>query len=467
MNIFVVSLGCSKNLVDTEVMLGLLARRGCMVVEDPAKADCLLVNTCSFLLTAVEESLDRIMELARMKEKKKRLVVAGCLVSRYGDEILKEIPEVDALVSPAGLPAVIAAVYGGGQNPPAPDTGLSSRDPGLLTLDSGLSILPRGLSTLDSELSPLDSELCFPFPPRYLSGPPHRAYLKIGEGCSNRCAFCLIPSLRGEFASRSRESLMAEMDHLARIGVREVTLVAQDSGSYGMDGGEENLPALLESLLSVREDHFWLRTLYVHPRRVTDELLTVMGSDSRVCRYLDIPFQHVSPGVLGRMGRSDAPPPLEMVARIRDRLPGVFLRSTLMTGFPGETDRDFEDLMDFLGEARIDHLGVFCYSREEGTPAAAMDGQVDPEVARERADLLMQEQALISSKNLADLRGREMEILVEGMDEDGPWGRHQGQAPEVDGVVRLGREAGPGRFVRVRITGSGDYDLEAKILDPE
>ncbi|MBN2720906.1 MAG: TRAM domain-containing protein, partial [Proteobacteria bacterium] len=175
----------------------------------------------------------------------------------------------------------------------------------------------------------------------------------------------------------------------------------------------------------------------------------------------------VSPGVLGRMGRSDAPPPLEMVARIRDRLPGVFLRSTLMTGFPGETDQDFEDLLEFLGKARIDHLGVFSYSREEGTPAASMDGQVDPETARERADLLMQEQAVISAENLASLHGREMEILVEGQDEDGPWGRHQGQAPEVDGVVRLDRESGAGRFVRVRITGSGDYDLEATILDPE
>ena len=240
--------------------------------------------------------------------------------------------------------------------------------------------------------------------------------------------------------------------------------MAQDSGSYGVDGGETNLPALLESLLSVRADHFWLRILYVHPRRVTDELLTVMGSDSRICPYLDIPFQHVSPGVLGRMGRSDAPPPLETLARIRHRLPGVFLRSTLMTGFPGETGRDFEDLLEFLHQARIDHLGVFPYSREEGTPAAAMDGQVNPDVARERADLVMQIQAQISSEKLADLRGREMDILVEDRDEEGPWGRHQGQAPEVDGVVRLDREAGAGRFLRVRITGSGDYDLEGKIL---
>ncbi|MBN2720892.1 MAG: radical SAM protein, partial [Proteobacteria bacterium] len=311
MKIFIVSLGCSKNLVDTEVMLGCLARRGCMVVEDPEKADCFLVNTCAFLLSAVEESLDRIIELARMKGKRKRLVVAGCLVSRYGDEILKEIPEVDALVSPADLPAVIAAVYGGRegnvQSSPGPLTlpsELSTLPSELSTLPSELSTLNSELFTLDSGLSPLDSGLSFPFPPRYLSGPPHRAYLKIGEGCSNRCAFCLIPDLRGEFASRSRQSLMAEMDHLARSGIREVTLVAQDSGSYGMDGGEGSLPALLESLLSVREDHFWLRTLYVHPRRVTDELLTVMGSDSRICRYLDIPFQHVSPGVLGRMGRS-------------------------------------------------------------------------------------------------------------------------------------------------------------------
>jgi len=438
MKIFVVSLGCSKNLVDTEVMLGFLTRSGCRVIDEPAQADCLLVNTCSFLLDAVEESLDSIMVLARWKTQDgpKRLVVTGCLVSRYGEEILKEIPEVDALVHPANLESVVEAVFGRSQRTRSPRSGLT-------TLDSGLS---------------------FPFPPRVLSFPSHRAYLKIGEGCSNRCSFCLIPSLRGEFESRSPDSLRAEIKHLLQAGAREITLVAQDSGRFGMDTGEGSLPVLLNSLLSVTSDLFWLRVLYIHPRRVTDELIRAVGSDERICRYLDIPFQHASPRILEKMGRSDAPPPLETVEKVRDLLPGVFLRTTLMTGFPGETGKDFEQVLEFLGKARVDHLGVFPYSREEGTLAAVMDGQVDPDVARERAQILMQEQALISSEKLSMLIGKEMTVLVEGLDEDGPWGRHQGQAPEVDGVVRLNREVEAGSFVNVRITGSGDYDLEGEII---
>ena len=264
--------------------------------------------------------------------------------------------------------------------------------------------------------------------------------------------------------SRVRESVVAEMGHLVRAGVREVTLVAQDSGRYGLDTGEGSLADLLGSLLAVSPGFFWLRVLYVHPKRVTDELLAAMGSDERMCPYLDIPFQHVSPAILDRMGRSDAPPPLETVERVRRLLPGVFLRTTLMTGFPGETEGDFEQLLEFVREARIDHLGVFSFSREEGTPAAGLGGQVDPAAARERARVLMEEQARISSEKLSALCGEEMTVLVEGRDEEGPYGRHRGQAPEVDGVVRLDRPAGEGAFVRVRITGSGDYDLKGRLM---
>jgi len=432
MKISVVSLGCNKNLVDTEVMLGHLTQAGCEVVDDPAVADCLFVNTCSFLQEAVEESLDHLVELAAIKSsaRGKRIVVAGCLVSRYGEEILKEIPEIDALVPPDDLESVVRAVTG------------SERLP-------------------NSELSTLNSELSFP--PRVLSWPPHRAYLKIGEGCSNRCSYCLIPTLRGESVSRTSKSLFAEMEHLIRSGVKEITLVAQDSGGYGKDGQKGSLASLIKSLLSIAGD-YWLRVMYVHPSGVTDELLAVLASDQRVCRYLDIPFQHVSPAILRGMGRESAPPAAEVVRKIRRILPDVFLRTTFMTGFPGETDQDFEMVRDFLAEGHIDHLGVFAYSREEGTAAAWMKDQVDPQTARDRADALLLEQVEISSDKLARFIGREMKVLFEDNDEEGPYGRHQGQAPEVDGVVRLDRKAS-GNFATVKITGSGEYDLEGEVLE--
>jgi ribosomal protein S12 methylthiotransferase len=452
-------------LVDTEIMLAHLVKAGCVLVDEPEEADCLLVNTCSFLTEAVEESLDRIVELGRMKEGggPVRLVVTGCLVSRYGDEILKEVPEVDALVWPTDLESVVEAVLSRAANHATstvkPQT--SNVEPQTANTTSS------GLSTLDPSTG-LGAGSGFSFPPRILSWPPHRAYLKIGDGCSNRCSYCLIPSIRGEFSSRAPDSLLAEMEYLVQGGVREVTLVAQDSGRYGTDLGDGTLPALIGSLMSIPGD-YWLRVLYVHPKRVTEELLAVMGSDPRVCRYLDIPFQHVSPRVLERMGRGDSPMPMEVVDKVRARLPGVFLRTTLMAGFPGETDGDFRMLLEFLENACIDHLGVFAYSREEGTAAALMDGQVEPDLARERAGRLMRKQAKISTEKLSEFVGKEMTVLAEDNDEDGPFGRHQGQAPEVDGVVRLDREAERGEFVSVRITDSGMYDLEGEVVssDPE
>jgi ribosomal protein S12 methylthiotransferase len=450
--IAVTSLGCNKNLVDTEVMLAHLKSAGCILVDEPGEADCLLINTCSFLTDAVEESLDRIVELAQLKGEggPGRLVVTGCLVSRYGDEILKEIPEVDALVRPTHLDSVVEAIQGG------------ERSTEGRVAEKATSDAKRQTSNAELQTSNPD----FPFPPRILSWPPHRAYLKIGEGCSNRCSYCLIPSIRGAFVSRDRDSLLAEMKYLIQSGVREVTLVAQDSGRYGSDQGAGSLPDLMESLQSVSGD-YWLRVLYVHPERVSDSLLSTMGSDPRICRYLDIPFQHISARILHRMGRGDSPAPMEVVQKVRARLPGVSLRTTLMTGFPGETDRDFEMLLDFLECARIEHLGVFAYSREEGTAAGAMDDQVDPGLARERAGILMKEQARVSSEKLAESVGKEMTVIVEDNDEDGPFGRHQGQAPEVDGVVRLDREAERGSFVQVRITGSDVYDLEGEVADSD
>jgi len=445
MKIAVVSLGCNKNLVDTEVMLGHLHKAGCVVVEEPEEADCLLINTCSFLTEAVEESLDRIVELAQLKREggPERLVVTGCLVSRYGDEILKEVPEVDALVPHKDLEKVIEAVKGKGS----------------------ASVLDLDLES-DLNFKPQTSNVKQPFPFRVRSHPEHRAYIKIGEGCSNWCAYCLIPSIRGEFVSRPSSSLVSEMEYLIGQGVREVTLVAQDSGRYGQDLGEDSLPSLVRSFLSVTGE-YWLRVLYVHPSRVSDELLEVIASDPRTCRYIDVPFQHVSAPVLGRMGRGDAPAPMDVVRHVRSAIPDVFLRTTLMTGFPGETEEDFNELLHFIREAGIDHLGVFPYSLEEGTPAAGMKDQVPPDVARSRADRLMEKQAEISAQRLSRLVGQELTVLAEGFDEKGPFGRHQGQAPEVDGVVRLDEDVESGSFIRVRITDSDIYDLKGEVLEQE
>jgi len=442
MKVSVVSLGCNKNLVDTEIMLGHLHKAGCVVVEEPEDADCLLINTCSFLTEAVEESLDRIVDLAQLKGEggPRRLVVTGCLVSRYGDEILKEIPEIDALVPHKDLESVVRAVIG--QN------------------------AERRTQNAELNLKPQTSNSKHSFPFRVRTHPPHRAYIKIGEGCSNWCAYCLIPSIRGEFVSRPSFSLIDEMNYLVDQGVREVTLVAQDSGRYGQDRGEDNLASLVRSLLAIPGD-YWLRILYVHPSRVSDDLLDVIVSDPRICRYLDVPFQHVSTSVLERMGRGGAPAPMDVVRRIRVAIPDVFLRTTLMTGFPGETEKDFNELLHFIQEADIDHLGVFPFSLEEGTPAAEMKDQVSHGVAKSRADKLMEVQAGLSAQRLTRLVGQKLTVLAEGFDEKGPFGRHQGQAPEVDGVVRLDEDVDAGSFVKVRITDSDVYDLKGEVLDQE
>ena len=460
MKVSVVSLGCNKNLVDTEVMLGHLHKAGCVVVEEPEDADCLLINTCSFLTEAVEESLDRIVELAQIKGEggPTRLVVTGCLVSRYGDEILKEVPEVDALVPHSDLASVIEAVLGRD----AEDQGEGRGAQGGEEQDGVRGAECEEEQVLNPESSILNSESSFPF--RIRSHPEHRAYIKIGEGCSNWCAYCLIPSIRGEFASRPVASIVSEMKDLIDHGVLEATLVAQDSGRYGQDLGEGSLPSLLRSLLTVPGD-YWLRVLYVHPSRVTDELLEVIASDPRICRYLDVPFQHVSAAVLERMGRGEAPSPIDVVRRVRHAMPDVYLRTTLMTGFPGETEEDFNDLLHFIQQAGIDHLGIFPYSLEEGTPAAGMKDQVPPDVARSRADKLMEVQAGLSTQRLSRLVGQELTVLAEGFDEKGPFGRHQGQAPEVDGVVRLDEDVEAGTFVQVLITDSGVYDLKGEVIE--
>lgn len=425
MKLAVISLGCSKNLVDTEVMLGYLRRSGCRFVDNPEGADCVLINTCSFLTEAVEESLDCILELVQLKKAGtvQRVVVTGCAVSRFGEDLLEQIPEIDAFVHPKSLEEVVEAVTG-----------------------------VRAAVNLQS-----------PFPERMLSLPSHRAYLKVGEGCSNHCTYCMIPRLRGEFESRSISSVVEETGWLLEQGVREITLVSQDTGRFGVDKGDKTLAELIQSVLNL-PGNYWLRVLYLHPSRVNSAFLESLETDARACRYLDIPFQHVSEGVLGKMGRGDAPHPRQVLELVRAHMPDVFIRTTLMTGFPGEKPADFRELIRFVRESGIHHLGVFPYSREDGTPAASMDDQVAPELARERAQILIEEQEKVSRSLLKELVEIEFEVLGEGDDEDGSFGRHRGQAPEVDGVVRLDRPVDAGEFVRVKITDSDVYDLYGEVL---
>jgi len=423
----VISLGCSKNLVDTEVMLGHLAAQGYQILEDFDEVDCLLVNTCAFLSEAVTESLDQIVELAKQKGEGRadRLVVTGCMVSRYGEDLGGEIPEIDGVVHPKNLEGIVEAVTG---------------------------------------KKPIKRSEHDKFPPRLRSFPYHRAYLKIGEGCSNHCSYCMIPSLRGEFSSREVSSILDEVRWLLDQDVSEITLVSQDSGRYGLDGPTGSLSGLLREVLKIEGD-CWLRVLYIHPSRVDEELLDVMASDERVCRYLDVPFQHVSARILDLMGREDAPDARDVLELVRRRLPDVSIRSTLMTGFPGETEEDFNELLQFVKNAGIDHLGVFPYSREEGTLAADFPGQVPHELARERMNILLAAQKNVSAALLKALVGKNLEVVIEGADEEGTYGRHRGQAPEVDGVVYLDRPQVLGDVVSVRITESSAYDLTGEILD--
>jgi len=420
----VISLGCSKNLVDTEVMLAHLTSEGFTILEEFDHVDCVLVNTCAFLTEAITESLDEIMAIVRIKEegRTKRLVVTGCMVSRFGDRLLEQVPEIDGVVHPTDLAGVVEAVTG------------------------------RKKTAKKEEV----------FPARLRSFPYHRAYVKIGEGCSNHCTYCTIPGIRGEFSSRELSSITDEIRWLLDEGTSEITLVSQDTGRYGLDGDGLSLAHLVSEILRIPGD-YWLRVMYVHPSRVNEELLGTLASDDRVCPYLDIPFQHVSKKILELMGRGSAPGAGDVISMARERIPGLYLRTTLMTGFPGETGGDFEKMLEFVRTGQVNHLGVFPYSLEEGTLAAGFQDQVPVELARERMEILLSEQEKMSASFLRSMVGRVLKVMAEGADENGAFGRHRGQAPEVDGVVYLDSSPVLGDVVNVEITGSSTHDLTGKV----
>ncbi len=435
----ILTLGCAKNSVDAEVLTGLLVKAGCRIVSR-SPADVGIVNTCGFIRDAKEESIGEILAMAREKERGRirRLVVAGCLAKRYREELPGALPEVDLFVGPGDIPAL----------------------PGLLR---GLFAGAQPRSFVGTAALPEEA-----YRHRYREKGEASAYLKIQEGCDHRCAYCTIPDIRGPLASRDRDSLLAEARMLVRRGAREINLVGQDITSYGAERGEKRgLARLVRALCAIRGIR-WVRLLYLYPGRIDDELIDLVAEGGKVCRYLDIPVQHIDARVLAGMGRRYGPDEVwALLARLRERVPGIFLRTSLIVGFPGESAAAFDRLLRFVHESRWDYLGVFPYSREEGTPACAMGRQVGEAVKRERARRVQDAQIDILAARNAGMVGEEVEVLVEEARRGGrAVGRHRGQAPEVDGNVLLsGTGASPGRFCRARVTGARAWDLLAKPVD--
>lgn len=442
MKILFVSLGCDKNLVDSEVMLGMLAEQGYSFTEDEEQADIVVVNTCCFINDAKEESIQSILEMAERKKtgKLKLLIVTGCLAQRYREEIQEEIPEVDAILGTTAIDKiadVIRELTGGTHH--------------------------NYFEDINAPCSPKQAK-------RVVTTGGYYAYLKIAEGCDKHCTYCIIPKVRGNYRSVPMERLLKEASELAESGVKELILVAQETTLYGVDlYGKKSLPELLHRLCEIPELE-WIRILYCYPEEITDELIQTIKSEDKVCNYLDIPIQHGSDAVLRRMGRKTSQQELkEMIAKLRSEIPDICLRTTLITGFPGETEEDYEELYRFVNEMEFDRLGVFTYSQEEDTPAAAMEDQIPEEVKEQRRGELMELQQAIAFEKAESAVGRTMTAMIEGrIVEDGVCiARTYMDAPNVDGYVFIDtdRDLMSGTFVKVKITGSNEYDLIGEMCD--
>ena len=436
-----VSLGCAKNLVDTEVMLGIMQSHGIELTANPADADILIVNTCAFILSAKEESITTILNLAEYKQngRCRSLIVAGCLGQLYRRELLDEMPEADAIIGTGAWNRIMEAI----------EETLSGR---------------RVVLIGERELI-YDAET-----PRLRTTPDYTAYVKISEGCNNRCAFCTIPLIRGKQISRPIEDIRAEVESLAAQGVKEINLIAQDTTAYGLDlYGKPKLVELLREL--VKTDIHWIRILYAYPRRFTDELIDLIAAEPKICNYVDLPLQHASNDILKRMNRPDTRESIEeLLNKIRERIPNVAIRSTFIVGFPGETDEDFLELKNFLQTQRLDKVGIFTYSREEDTPAYDFPDQISEEVMQERYHDLMSMQSLISQELNEELEGHELEVLIENRDEEVPEvvaGRSYRDAPEVDGLVYIENDgrSKAGDIVRVKVLAGFVYDIAAERID--
>jgi ribosomal protein S12 methylthiotransferase len=470
-----ISLGCPKNLVDSEVMMGLLDRAGARLTSHPEKAEILIVNTCSFIDTAKQESIDAILEMANYKKTgaAKKLIVAGCLVERYRDEIRKSIPEVDAVVGTGELDAILEAaglvVPAGspfsilsGELAASRPEGERREQQGRFRRDDWEGAARQLPTYLYDETSP-----------RLLTTPKSSAYIKIAEGCDHPCSFCVIPNLRGKFRSRRFDSVVAEARQLVAQGVEEITLIGQDTTCYGEDLGlKDALAELLDAVAAV-DGVRWLRFLYAYPNRITNRLLETIAKHDNICKYLDLPLQHASPEVLKRMKRGGgAEIFLKTLEKVRAFVPGIALRTAFIVGFPGESLRDFDLLQEFVSEARFDWLGVFGYSDEEGSGAFSLDGKIPKRTIKARRQRLMKLQQAISKQAKQQWVGREMVLLAEGESEETPllWeGRTQYHAPEIDGKVYINdfgdlEALEPGRFYRAEITEAHEYDVVARVV---
>ena len=443
MKIHLISLGCDKNLVDAEVMSGLLVKAGHQMTDDDRQADVIIVNTCCFIGDAKEESIGAILEAAKRKEdaKARALIVTGCLAERYRADIEAELPEVDAIVGTTAYPRIAEVIEAAAAKHEGPVVRQES---------------------IDAPIEELKE--------RIVSTPGHYAYLKIAEGCGKHCTYCIIPKVRGNYRSRRMEELTAEAGKLAESGVKELILVAQETTLYGVDlYGKKMLPELLRRLSSI-EGLVWIRILYCYPEEITEELIAEIRDNDKVCKYLDIPIQHAADGVLKRMGRRTTHDELvRTVKKLREEIQGITLRTTLISGFPGETEEDHRLLCDFIKEMRFDRLGVFEYSKEEGTPAAKMKGQIKKAVKKARRNELMEIQQRISAQRMEALVGQELPVMIEGRlpEENILVGRTEMDAPDVDGLIFLesGADLLSGTMVTAVVTAAAEYDLYGRICD--
>lgn len=439
-----VSLGCSKNRIDTEVMLHNLLSAGYEITADETEADVVIINTCAFIESAKKEAIDNILDVAWLKENKdlKGIVVCGCLAERYGEEILAEMPEVDAIVGVGGLPKIAEAVEA------AYEAGFRNKKTQGAKKYACLD---------DKNIVPLGGD-------RVVTTPEYTAYIKVAEGCDNHCTYCVIGNIRGKFRSRPIEDIVAEAKTLEELGVKELNIVAQDTSRYGLDiYGEYSLARLVRAITNETSIP-WIRLLYCYPDKITDELCEEFANNDRLVKYIDMPIQHISDSVLDRMNRHGGSEVIkDATKRLRKASPDIVLRTTVLVGFPGETDEDFEELCEFIKEARFDKLGAFTYSAEEGTPAALMENQVDEQTKQDRYDLIMRIQGEISAEKNEEMLGKVVEVVCEGYDTVSEiyYGRSASDAPEIDGKVYFSadRAVSEGEFVKVTIGNVLDYDL--------
>ena len=440
MKILFISLGCDKNLVDTEVMLGMLASRGYEMTNDEQEADIIVINTCCFIHDAKEESIQNILEMAEYKKNgsAKALIVTGCMAERYRQEILDEIPEVDEVLGTTAYDRILDAV----------DAALAGQ---------------HEVMTADLDALPL------PETKRLVTTGGHFAYLKIAEGCDKHCTYCIIPKIRGNFRSVPMERLLKEAQDLAEQGVKELILVAQETTLYGKDlYGEKSLPKLLRELCKISGIR-WIRILYCYPEEITDELIQVMKEEPKICHYLDLPIQHANDTILKRMGRRTSKQELiDIVQKLRKEIPDICLRTTLITGFPGETQEQHEEVMEFIDTLEFDRLGAFTYSPEEDTPAATFEDQIDEEVKEDRQADIMELQQEIAFDKAEDMIEREVLVMIEGKvaDENAYVGRTYRDAPNVDGLIFINTDVEliSGDFAKVKVTGALDYDLIGELM---